>query len=300
MYHLDNLRRNKKIKVETFCEGICSDRQYRRLLSGEQHISPQKLVDFCNKLGISLHDFYYSANEKDKYEYSKIVKIYQMLTARNFTDFRIESKKISKDRLVSDQNKRFYTFCILKYQYLTKEIPNQECATELAKLCNYPACLEFKTFDFVDIVSLEIIAAIEVENKKTDALDLLSKILNTSDMIYISSESRHILPNIYGAVAILFSRLQLHDTALRVANSGINYSILQSNSSTLTYLYYVKFYTLLQMGQIRNAQIEAVKALSNAISRGKKTEFDMVVNELSKELKTDPFTLFMFHKDNLF
>jgi len=36
---IDELRREYKIKVETFCNGICDSRFYRRMLSGERIIT---------------------------------------------------------------------------------------------------------------------------------------------------------------------------------------------------------------------------------------------------------------------
>ena len=299
MYHLDNLRRSKKITVEFFCEGICSDRQYRRLLSGEQNVSDQKIADFCNKLGISTIDFYYSANEKDKYEYSKIVKLYNHLSIAEYEKLQIDYDKVKKERLVNNQNKRFLSFCLLKYQYLTRNIQDRDCIKDLSALCDYPKCLHHKTFDFVDIISLEIIAEIEVKNDIQDALTLLSKILTSKDMIYISSESRHILPNIFGTVSILLSRLKLHDESLQTTNSGINYSILHSDFSTLTHLYYAKAYTLLQMNQIKSAQIAAMKCLSNAISRGVISEYEIFYNLIEKNFNIDPISLFQICRSDL-
>ena len=72
IYHLDSIRIKKKVTVEKMCNGICSDRQYRKYLSGINNISDQKIMDFCNNLSISPRDFYYSLNEKDLYEYQEI------------------------------------------------------------------------------------------------------------------------------------------------------------------------------------------------------------------------------------
>ena len=299
MYHLDNLRRSKRITVEKFCEEICSDRQYRRLLSGEQNVSDQKITEFCNKLGISTIDFYYSANEKDKYEYSKIVKLYNYLSVGQYELFKKDYEKVKKERLVNKQNNRFFTFTLLKYQYLTGNIKDRVYIEELSKICNYPKCIKFKTFDFVDIISLQIISEIEVKNDIKTALTLLSKILTSKDMVYISSESRHILPNIYGTVSILLSRLKLHGESLKTANSGINYSILHSDFSTLTHLYYSKAYTLLQMNQVKQAQIVAAKCLSNAISRGIKSEYEVAVKLIEKNFNIEPLSLFQTYKNEL-
>ena len=70
-YHLDNLRRKYNITVDEFCDGICNSRLYRRYLSGERTLTHLKIISFCERLGISPSDFYYSASERDRYELKK-------------------------------------------------------------------------------------------------------------------------------------------------------------------------------------------------------------------------------------
>lgn len=100
MYHVDNLRRKKKMTVEELCFGICSDRQYRRLLSGEQNISDFKIDQFCNMLGISIKDFYYSASEKDKFEYRRIAILYTNLNNSDFEQYLSNLKLFKFDRFL--------------------------------------------------------------------------------------------------------------------------------------------------------------------------------------------------------
>jgi len=299
IYHLDNLRRRKKVTVEELCTGICSDRQYRRLLSGEQNISDSKIILFCDKLGISPNDFYYSFNEKDKYEYGKIAELYTFLSLRNFKDFDINLKKINKENLVNKQNERFLAFCNIKYLHLINKSMPRETLQKLSQICNYPNCIKQTAFDFVDIVSLEIVAEIEVKSNKTEALNLLTRILNSSDMIYISSESRHILPNIYGTVSILLARLLKFDESLKLSQKGIEYSRKNSDFSTLTHLYYVKSFSLSKMNKRKEAEIEAIKCIANAISRGNKQEYLTFRKLLINDLGSDPIDLINSHKSFL-
>ena len=300
MYHLDNLRRSRKITVESFCEGICSDRQYRRLLSGQQNISDQKIYDFCNKLGISAKDFYYSANEKDRYEYSKVVALYSHLQKNDLSMFLKELKEIKEERLVNNQNKRFLNYCLIKYQNMTNKVNDKTCIEELSSICSYPQNKKYESFDFVDIISLAMIAEIEVKYKREEALILLSKILTSGRLIYISSESRHILPNVYTTVSILLSRLQKFEEAFNLSKSGVEYSIAHSNFSTLTHLYYVQFYTSLKLGNNRQAEIYAVKSLANCIAKGDKIEYNTTYNLLKKNLGSDPVTLFSIYGNEVF
>lgn len=67
---------------------------------------------------------------------------------------------------------------------------------------------------------------------------------------------------------------------------------LHSDFSTLTHLYYAKAYTLLQMNQIKSAQISAMKCLSDAISRGVISEYEIFYNLIEKNFNIDPISLF--------
>lgn len=246
-----------------------------------------------------MKDFYYSANEKDRYEYSKIVRLYMHLCNNEINEFNEKLQTVNKENLVNIQNERFLNYCLIRYQHMMKEISDGECLDKLSSVCNYPEIQHYESFDFVDIISLLLIAEIEVKSEKTEALNLLNKVLTSPDLIYISSESRHILPGIYGTVSILLSRLKKYDKASSIAKSGIDYSIRQSNFSTLTHLYYVMCYTSLKMDRLKQSKIYAARAMANAISRGNKSEYNITYELIEKNLKVAPMSLFNLYKDEL-
>ncbi|MFK5883477.1 MAG: helix-turn-helix domain-containing protein, partial [Candidatus Izemoplasma sp.] len=86
-YTLDDIRRQKKITITNLCDGICSDRQYRRYMSGEHLLSQEKIYTFCEKLGISPGDFFYASLSKDKFDYRELYTLYSFLLSHQFDKF---------------------------------------------------------------------------------------------------------------------------------------------------------------------------------------------------------------------
>lgn len=292
MYHLDNLRRSKKWTVERLCEGICSDRQYRRLLSGEQHLSEFKIEQFCNKLGISMGDFIFSASDREKYEYRKIALLYGALNNNDFEQFKTLNETIHEENIIGTQNQRFYDFCLLRYHYSIKSISSQETAEKLMKLVNYPACLSFEAFDFVDIIALTLLVSIQVKVGELEVLGLLQRILTNADKLYISAESRHIIPHIYATIAHMNMDLRHFEECLQMSLKGIEYCRLHSNNDRLTYLFYFAFISYLRMGLRELAERYAVRCMANAISYGNSYEYQMFHGAIKEEMGMNPFELF--------
>ncbi|MBN2605271.1 MAG: hypothetical protein JXR62_05520 [Bacilli bacterium] len=298
-YHLDNLRMKSKVPVSKLCEGICTERQYRRYLSGENHLPDSKIFQFCEKLRISPSDFYYSFNEKDRYEYKKIVDLYNMINKNELSEFNTKLMKISKRNLISTQNERFLTYCIEKFNFINKNSTPNMIMDKLSILADYPACINKSAFDFVDLISIQQIAEIEVGFKNERALNLLLKIMKSDDMMYISSESRHILPSIYANTSLLLGRLNKYNDSLEISSEGIKYSILHSNFGSLTHLRYIRSLSLLKLELRVEAEIEAMKCICNAISRESKSDLKIFFDVLKKDFGENPVNYFRKYLESL-
>lgn len=169
--HLDNLRRKTKLTVKSLCDDIVDQRTYRRYLSGERTLTHLKIVEFCKRLKISTTDFYYSARESDKYEFQQINNLYKFISARDFEKFYSEIRNIKRDRIIDIQNLRFYDFCILKVEFELNKKTNDQLIRELSKIIDYPNCIGKTAFDFVDLITLQLIAEIETKFEKDTALN---------------------------------------------------------------------------------------------------------------------------------
>lgn len=80
VYHLDQLRRDKKVTIQAISQGVISRRNYTRLLSGEIEISLEILEKLLANLNVPLDEFaYYRYNNQvvdhfDEYEFHEVIR----------------------------------------------------------------------------------------------------------------------------------------------------------------------------------------------------------------------------------
>jgi hypothetical protein len=297
--HLDDLRRKSKLTVKTLCENIVDPRTYRRYLSGERTLTHLKIVDFCKKLKISPTDFYYSTRKTDIYEFQQINKLYKLIANRDFNEFKNVVIGIKRDRIIDTQNLRYYDFCILKVEFELNKKTNDQLIHELSNIVDYPNCCEKTAFDFVDLITLQLIAEIESKFDKNIALNKLISILDDPKLIYTSSEANNIIPSIYSNVALFLLRMKRYQKSNEVATNGVDYSLRYNDISGLAHLYYVLAYSSLKLGYHIVAEINAVKCIMTAIIKNNKYEIDMFSQTLTKDFGVDPFTLISRTKSQL-
>ncbi|AUD65609.1 hypothetical protein BK011_07845 [Tenericutes bacterium MZ-XQ] len=290
--HLDNLRIKNKLTIDDFCEDIVDIRTFHRYKSGQRSLKHPKISAFCKKLKISTVDFYYSASKQDVYEFQRINNLYSLIINRNYQLFYEQSSTLKLNSIVEEQNKRFLGFCYCKADYETNSTPLQEILLKLYKLCNYPNCLAFFAFDFVSLISLQLIAEIEIKTNKVLALNKLINILYDIEVTYTSSETSKILPSIFSNTSLFLLRLHKHKEAKHISSIGIEYSIKHSDFSGLAHLYYVQSYSNLILGNRLDAEKYANLCIITSIAKKNDYEINMFINTIKKDLEMSPIQLY--------
>jgi hypothetical protein len=297
IYHLDSIRIKKNYTITQLCDGICSDRQYRKYYTGDNNISDARIMEFCDQLGISARDFYYSLNEKDVSELDKIKKVYTAIGNRKYPEAEQLLKQLHHSYMTV-QNERFYKYCELRLNYeMTNKQNKAFTLKELSKYMNYPACESYAVFDFVDILFLLLIAQIEIETGNTRSLNILIKILSNNQLLYLSAENRNILPPIYSTVAIMLGKLSMFTECIELADQGINYCTKYAYSISLTRLYYSKAIAYQMLNDLVNAEYYAALCLCNVIAINNKNEINYFYDMLKDDFKKDPFLMIQAVKD---
>ena len=296
---IDELRREYKIKVENFCNGICDPRFYRRMLSGERNITHQRIFQFCEKLKLSPSDFYYTASKRDRYELQKIYNLYQMIYTHDYSRFTEELSKINRKKLISKQNEKFLEYCILKSSVVHKTESDEKIIRKLFELVDYPACLDKDTFDFVDINVLMLIAEIQIKYDEFQTLNKLIEILNNHKKIIARSDTNQMYPAIYTNASLFLCRINRFEDALTLSSSGIKFSKEYNNLSSMGRLYYVKSHSLLKLGRKREAEIEAARCIACAIAKDNPEELRVFFKEIELDHKINPIDLIKRHQESL-
>jgi len=262
---LDELRLKHHISLEDFCDGICEPRSFRRYTSGERNIPHDKISLFCNRVGLSLDEFYYSLFQHDKKEYIRIHELYVLIQKKKFEDFYKAAKKLNIKYIVSVFHRKFYQFCMIKADFETKKLTPQHAKDNFAALINYPKCISNNAFNFIDILCLSVIANIEVRNHEYTALKRLEEILTNTSLQYMNSESDKLMPSVYANVSLLYYLDKDYIGSLKIAEKGIMFSIESKDFGQLHYLHYMAAYNHFVLGNRKMCNIEAIQCLYAAI-----------------------------------
>jgi hypothetical protein len=240
MYHLDDIRRNRKINVIEFCNDICTERQYRRYLSGENQLSQKNLSLFIEKLNMTDMDFYNSFHRHDEDEYLKISRIYNHINNEKYDKAYDEVDSLKNKKFLGKLSHDFYKFCIILLHHNSGDYSDMYAIDLFAKLINYPQCLEKKSFNFVEIVCLNKIVFISSKYGKFEASDKLLAVVMNEEFRYLSSNNRFVLPGVYTNLAIAFGRKGDYNTSSMLCNTGIKFSLQTNDTSALIQLYYMR------------------------------------------------------------
>lgn len=292
IYHLDNLRQKKNITVIKLCSDICSDRQYRKYLTGTNNISDQKITQFCEVLGISTRDFYYTLNQKDQYIFNSIKKIYNKLTIKSFVeayDLLVKYKDVSN---LTNQNYRFLEYCRIRFNYDNKKELPIVTMSRIKNYISYPECESYTAYDFVDILFLLLISKIETTNMIDTGLNILIKILKDSEMLYLSAENRNIIPPIYANTSLMLGTLNKLTECLDISQEGIKYCRKYSFSSSLTWLYYSSSIAHKKLNNQKDAKHYAVLCLSSAVANNNESVTKHFYRLLLNDYNIDPLLFF--------
>ncbi len=296
IYHLDDIKTKKNMTTKELCHDICSDRQYRKYLTGDNNISDSRITEFCDKLSISTRDFYYSLNKADIYEFDSIREIYNLLITKKYKAVASNLKSLSDISKLSVQNKRFLDYCIIRYNHELKIIHTDSVVLSAKKLAKYPECFNNEIFDFVDILAINLISVIEVSVGKKESLELLTTILTKKELIYLSSDARNMLPVIYSSVCNSLGRLKRYSECISVANAGIEYCNKYFFSSSLTWLYYS--IALAHKHQLQHSEAEknAVYCMANVIASRNNKNMKIFYKLLLDDFGKDPFEMILEQK----
>ena len=248
MFHLDDLRKKSKIKVLDFCNSICTERQYRRYLSGDNLISQKNLSLFISVLNMSDNDFFNSYHIADKDEYLQVSEIYNLLNSNKLQLAEELLNDIKPNTFHSKLVKDFYAFNSIYLSQLLDRISTLQALDKYSLLIDYPNILSKKTFNFVEILSLNKITSLEATINKFQAAEKLFLIVMNQEFRYLSSNNRYILPTIYSQLARVFGIKNDLDKSLKVCQEGINYSLRTNDMHALPQLYYIQALGLYKKG----------------------------------------------------
>jgi len=210
-------------------------------------------------LKFSINDIYGLFGKKYNEDYKKIWKIYLLIKTNNYNKALILAEELRSDIIVSQYNKLFYDFCMIKIQYGLQMVSDIHVLNLYSNLIDYPSCTDNDSFNMVEISTLIGIVDISSNIGNYDAMNLLYRILTSKTFNYSSSGDSSFLPSIYSSLSRSFGAKEEHHKVLEISQMGIDYCLKHETSNALSHLFIYKSLALLNLDQIEEAKDIAKK-----------------------------------------
>jgi tetratricopeptide (TPR) repeat protein len=281
--HLDKLRMDYHLTVGQFCDGITTDRQYRRYLSGDSFVSPKNLEQFCQKLRLTIDEFYFSFYNNDKREYQKVVQIYKLLGKRNVQEAKELMDQLPHKQYLTEETQQFLEYCEIMYGFYTKQYTQAHTIDLLRNIIDYPHCTNKNTISLIEIITIRTIVWQQALLGIFDDADVLYAMIENPKRQFVNENTRSFMPNIYETLSKTYGIKEDYKLAIQLAEKGIKASIEGNYVSALLVLYYTLSTCQYRIGNRQSAYESAKKAVATAIALDDQSNLDKLNKMLQKE-----------------
>ena len=270
---IDGLRLERNVTREDLCHEIMSLSQYKRYLRGDTSIPNAKLVQLADKLKFSINDIYRLFSKKHNEDYNKIWKIYLLIKTNDYKNAILLADKLRNDVIVSQYNKLFYDYCMIKIQHELKMVSDIHVLNLYSELIDYPNCTNNDSFNMVEISALIGIVDVSSNIGNSDAINLLYRIITSKTYNYSSSGDSTFLPSIYSSLSRSFGARNEDNKVLELSEMGIAYCLKYETSNALSHLLIYKSLALKNLGKLEESLDEAKKCFMHLYIENKPQKF---------------------------
>ena len=282
---IDGLRLERNVSREDLCDGIMSLSQYKRYLKGDTSVPNSKLVQIAERLKFSITDIHLLFRKKHNEELNKIHSIYRLIRINNYKKALEESQLIKNDIIVSEYNKLFLDFCLIKLQHALKMVSDIHVLDLYSKLIDYPSCVDIDSFNIVEISTLIEIVTISSNMGNFEAAEIMYRILSSDTFSYSTSGDPTFLPSIFSSLSSILGMQEQHDKVKTLSQRGIDYCLINETSNALSHLFFYNSLAELNLGNRDKALISMKKSFMQLYLENKPKKFETFQKSFEKEFK---------------
>ncbi len=291
---IDGLRLERNISREDLCDEIMSLSQYKRYLRGDTSIPNGKLVQIAERLKFSITDIHLLFRKKHNDELNKIYSIYRLIGSNNFKKAYNQSQQMKNDIMVSEYNKIFFDYCLIKIQHALKMVSDIHVLDLYSKLIDYPNCANNDSFNIVEISSLIEIVIISSSMENFEPSEVMFRILSSETFSYSSSRDSTFLPSIYSSLSLILGIQKQHIKVKALSRKGIDYCLKNETSNALSHLFFYNSLADLHLGNREIALETMKKSFMQLYIENKPKKFDAFKSTFEKQFKMELDDLIKF------
>ncbi len=266
-HHLDTIRKQKKMTTDTLCENICSPRQYRRYLSGDSLLQHDRIFQFCDKMGITIQDFYTSFNKTNNFIYNKLHDVY--VTIYNYKAYDNAIKMLDEINMPNStnvKNIKYYQFVKLSLDYFTHKISQATLIDACKSYINTYQLITVKRVDFVDTLYVKCLLDYTRHDYPNIAADLMYRFITPSEEIEFTGISNESMQPFYANLAQFYYVQEQYEKSNTLLDIALKKSIRLRISDSLPWLYYFKMLYSKKMHLDGDITMYALKCLASCIA----------------------------------
>lgn len=246
---LEEIRKGKKITMESFINEVVSIRQYKRYLYGEAEIPYHILVKLSKQLGIKPINLMFNINERVNSETSLLNDFHYSIVNKE-NDRHDLYKKMLKRKMTSERNQVYKKICIYFYDYSEKKIRRQQLLMRLGSLIKYPSILKEDYLDSIDLIALIIIFNNCKDNRAMIAAKLYMIFINKE--VLISGRNNLIKPYVIMNLSKYYGMRKEFEKVIELCKLGIG---IQKRIKSLYALDYFHYYLALSYREYKQAKL---------------------------------------------
>lgn len=245
---IDELRQERMMTREDLCEDIMSVRNYQRFVAEEVNVSNDKLGKLIDNLSLDYFTVREISRHRGEGKYTKIHKVYQLMQSNSDQQAYNSLKKIKRNLIESDYMTLFYDYLKIDLERQLKIIPQNEAINQLIELIKYPAILEFKVLNFIELNILVILNLHFSKLEDKTITEFLYQFL-LEDNLSEKGLNESFLPSLYSSTAQSLGTFMNYKKALEICDKGIMECMKLKMFTTLHQLYFFKALAHLKLDQ---------------------------------------------------
>lgn len=289
--YLDELRRDNRIKVSDFCDGVCNERTYRRYQSGEAIMSQVMMNKFVRKLGLDLNGFLRFCDREAIKERTLVDEFYYAID--DDPDLaRERMKELHNHKFQNTRNEELFKFCVVQYNLKNKMITRMEAYETFSKMIDYDTISQKKYFDMMDAFVLHQLCVLENYIDIQTTLEITYNALTGNGFDYFSGDHRDIMPALYQTVSRGFGARGDLKRSLEIADLGVAYSKKYHTLHLLKSLYYYQALAYYPEGDMKKTRQAVIHCIGAALAEQAYDWLEILVPEMVLDFGEDPLTYF--------
>lgn len=279
---LEKMRFLRGISQEDFTDGIISNRQYQRYISGESPM-PYHLIDlFAERLNVKKELLLLEFDNHALKETLSIVNYFSAVVNRDVENIQQTKSKIDPNYIIDPDNRKSYRFTSLHEKYNFNKISVDEFKRGISEIIDYPKILSQTAMSILEVTILSRMLDIVSEQEQITIARKIGGFLENPDLVW--SGNQIITFNVIIFHLTKFYGMQKdYKNVINYSKLGIKFNTRTKSYNNLDYYYYFLALAYYRLNDLGNYNLNLYKCYSALIVNDSPTRLQNFTQVIEKD-----------------